>query len=89
MHIRSMVPCWQCALIFCTHSCLHGSVMLDEQDAQGFSLPHLEMFRVVTYPLRRIEVMLARVSESAQMWDAIARESDEWTRRRIMTTEGN
>jgi hypothetical protein len=89
VHIRSMVPGWQCALIFCTHSCLHGSVMLDEQDAQGFSLPHLEMFRVVTYPLRRIEVMLARVSESAQMWDAIARESDEWTRRRIMTTEGN
>ena len=82
VHIRSMVPGWHCALLLRTAECLHGSVVLDEQDIAGFALPHLRMFRVVTYPLRRVETMLARVGDKPVLWEDVQRSSDAWVRKR-------
>lgn len=81
--IRSMMPGWHCALLMRTSACLHGSVLLDDSNVAGFALQHLRMYRVLTYPLRRIERMLARVGDTPGMWDEIRDESDEWTRGRM------
>ena len=82
VHIRSMVPGWHCALLLKTAECLHGSVLLDEQDIAGFALPHLRMFRIVTYPLRRVETMLARIGHKPELWEDLLSSSDAWVRKR-------
>ena len=58
--------------------------MLDEQDIAGFALPHLRMFRVVTYSLRRVETMLARVGDKPVLWEDVQRSSDAWVRKRTV-----
>ena len=67
VHIRSMVPGWHCAIFMRTHEMLHGGVVLPEDDIEGFALPELEMMRVVTYPLRRIETLLERLGQNPHL----------------------
>jgi len=86
VHIRSMVPGWRCALVFKTRTCLHGSVMVDESDRDGLSLTHLDLYRVVTYPLSRIERLLGRAGCDPTAWAQVHEGSDEWTRKRISQT---
>ena len=62
---------------------MHGSVVLDMKDLAGYALPHLDMFRVVTYPLSRIERMIARVERDQDILNEVLERSDKWTQRRI------
>ena len=83
VHIRTLHPGWQCALLMRTSACLHGSVVLDPSDLAGLSMPDYRILRVVTYPLRRIENLLARSAEMSHMWDEIRACSDETIRKRM------
>ena len=67
---------------------LHGSVLLDKQDIAGFALPHLRMFRIVTYPLRRVETMLARIGHKPELWEDLLSSSDAWVRKRAERVHG-
>ena len=81
--IHSMVPGWNCIIIFCTKKCLHGSAALPEEAVKGFALKHLSMFRVVTYPLSRIETLLYRVGKNSEAWETIKKLSDSDTKERL------
>ena len=83
VHIRSMVPGWQCALLFRTRECLHGSVLLAKRELAGFGLPQLDMMRVLSYPFSRVERLLRRAAEEPGAWRAIWEGSDSRTRARI------
>ena len=83
VHVRSLIPGWNCALLLRTRDCLHGSVVLDESDIAGFALPHYSVFRTVTYPIRRIESLLCRVGETPQLWEEVKASSDETTRNHL------
>ena len=83
VHIGTIRPGWHCALLTSTCDCRHGSVVLDPADLTGFSLPDLSVFRVVAYPLRRIESLLARAGAMPHLWDEIRTHSDESVRKRI------
>ena len=61
----------------------YGSVVLDEMDTAGFALPHLRLHRVVTYPLKRIEVLVSRAMRSPAMWEAIHARSEKCIQQRI------
>jgi hypothetical protein len=80
--IHSMVPGWNCAILFRTNKCLHGSVALPIEDIQGFALNHLSMFQVVTYPLSRIETLLNRITDSRKR-DELISKSDDQTKNRL------
>jgi hypothetical protein len=67
VHLRSMVPGWECAIFMRTHEMLHGSVVLPGDEVEGFALPELELMRVVTYPLRRIETLLERLAQNPHL----------------------
>lgn len=81
--IHSMVPGWNCVIIFRTNKCLHGSVALSEEDIQGFALKHLSMFRVITYPLSKIETLLNRVGTELEKWEELISKSDADTQARL------
>ena len=83
MHIHSMVPGWHCALVFRTCDKLHGSIFLPEDDMSGISLPHLEMTRVVTYPLKRVETLLERLAVEPSRFDDVCVRSHPWLKNRI------
>lgn len=77
VHLYSMVPGWQCIIMMQTNSRLHGSVVscgVDEVDglpvpsqlsSEVSELENLEMTRVLTYPLKRIELLLKRLAKDA------------------------
>jgi len=60
--------------------------MVDESDRDGLSLTHLDLYRVVTYPLSRIERLLRRAGCDPTAWAQVHEGSDEWTRKRISQT---
>ena len=70
-----------------TSDCLHGSVVLDESDVEGFALPRHAVSRIVTYPLRRIERMLERVGETPSIWRTIRGKSKHLIQRRAEEKE--
>ena len=81
--IHSMVPGWNCAILFRTNKCLHGSVVLPKEDIQGFALKHLSMYRVVTYPLSRIETLLNRIGTDSRKREELISKSDDETKNRL------
>ena len=83
VHIHSMVPGWNCALLMRTSCVLHGSVMPDEGGLAGFACRHLDMMRVVTYPLKRIETLLARLACDHEAVSQLYEHSDAWVRNRM------
>ena len=62
---------------------LHGSVLPDEGELDGLSLPHLDMLRIVTYPIRRIERMLERLSTVPRQVAEVVKASHAWVRGRM------
>lgn len=82
VHIHSMVPGWHCALVFRTADQLHGSVFLEQDDTSGFGLEGLEMARVVTYPLKRVDTLLQRLAREPSRYQDVAERSHEWLRNR-------
>ena len=83
VHIRTLELGWQCALVMRTRDCLHGSVLMEPSEIAGLSMPDCCILRVVTYPLNRIENLLARAAETPDMWDEIRARSGEAIRKRI------
>ena len=83
VHIHSMVPGWHCALVFCTSTRLHGSLFLGATERKGFSLPSLDMLRVVTYPLSRIERLMERIAEEPAQLEELYNRSHKWIQERI------
>ena len=81
--IHSVVPGWNCAILFRTNKFLHGSVALPIKDIQGFALNHLSMYRVVTYPLSRIETLLNRIGTDSRKRDELISKSDDETKIRL------
>lgn len=83
VHVMSMVPGWHCAILMRTSERLHGSVMPQEGDMDGFGLLHLDLMRIVTYPLRRIERMLARLSTAPSQVAEVVKVSHAWVCNRM------
>lgn len=83
VHVCSVVPGWHCAILCQTSARLHGSVLLDKQDACGFALPHYDITRVVSYPLARIETLLRRLSDEPEKMHCLCERSDQWVRARM------
>lgn len=83
VHVISMVPGWHCAILMRTSDRLHGSVSADEGELDGLSLPHLDMLRIVTYPIRRIERMLERLSTVPRQVAEVVKASHAWVRGRM------
>ena len=61
VHVLSVVPGWNCAILMRTSDRLHGSVVPCDNEVEGLRVPHLDIMRIVTYPLRRIECSGCRV----------------------------
>jgi hypothetical protein len=83
VHVMSMVPGWNCAILMRTSDRLHGSVMPGEGEEEGFGLPRVDMLRVVTYPLRRIERLVERLSSEPSQVVRVVEESHAWVRSRV------
>ena len=93
VHVHSMVPGWQCILLIRTSNSLHGSVVpcaIDSETGratplsiEGLALPELEMMRVVTYPLKRVETLLHRLGEDPSKAEELERVSDSVMRERM------
>ena len=83
VHIHSMVPGWNCALLMRTSSSLHGSVLPNEDALAGFACRHLDMMRVVTYPMTRVETLLERLARDPTAECELYLRSDPWIRRRM------
>ena len=83
VHIKSMAPGWHCAILMQTGERLHGSVQPNAHEVIGFGLTHLQLMRVVTYPLTAVERLLERLAEEPQMWPVLLAHSDEWIQRRV------
>ena len=99
VHVHSMVPGWHCLLIMCTNLRLHGSVVpgsctedgcaLDPGEIDGYGLPNLDLMRVVTYPLRKIENLLQRLANDPEKATDIERVSDQGMQRRMLLAKMN
>ena len=48
----------------------------------------VRMFRIVTYPLRRVETMLARIGHKPELWEDLLSSSDAWVRKRAERVHG-
>ena len=84
VHVCSVVPGWNCAVLFSTANRLHGSVVLEKNDARGFSLPQYDISRVVTYPLTRIETLQQRLSKDPEQLQEVLERSHPWIRARML-----
>ena len=85
VHIHSMVPGWQCAIIMQTRERLHGSILPDAHTIRGFGLPDFRLMRVVTYPLTAVERLLQRLSEEPEAWPRLWANSHGWIQRRAVS----
>ena len=83
VHVLSMVPGWHCAILMRTSDRLHSSVLPNEGELDGFGLPHLDMLRIVTYPIRRIERMLERLTNVPWQVAEVVEASHAWVRARM------
>ena len=57
---------WQCLVLMRTRECLHGSVFPDgvsEPPPAQLLLPGLELMRIVTYPIGRIEHLMSALGK--------------------------
>ena len=84
VHIHSMAPGWQCAIIMQTRERLHGSILPDAHLVRGFGLPDLRLMRVVTYPLTAVERLLQRLSEEPEAWPRLWANSHKWIQHRAV-----
>ena len=64
---------------------LHGSVVPCDGRVEGLGVPHLDIMRIVTYPLRRIECMLERLQSAPNRVAEVVQASDSWVRARVQT----
>ena len=83
VHIHSMVPGWNCAILMRTSCVLHGSVVPEPERLAGFGCRHLDMMRVVTYPLKRVETLLARIARDEEAIAELYNLSDAWVQSRM------
>ena len=81
MYIASMVPGWHCAMLMQTARRLHGSVLPGEEDEQGFGGAHVEMMRIITYPLKAVDNLLRRLAGSPEQMQAVKTASCTWMQR--------
>ena len=87
VHIKSMQPGWQCALVFRTAEQLHGSIMPDAEGMHGFALDCYDMMRVVTYPLSTVEGLLSRLACEPAKWSSILAASQPWIQARARSCD--
>ena len=83
MHIISMRPGWHCALLMNTDARLHGSVLPEEDKIGGYAFPSLKMMRVVTYPLKGVERLLARLAQDPDAQKELYANSKPWMQQRM------
>ena len=83
VHVISMVPGSQCALLMRTSACLHGSIVPTEGPVHGMGLADLDFLRVITYPLSRVEVLLKRLSLDPDRAEVVRRLSHSWLQKRM------
>ena len=83
VYIASMVPGWHCAMLMQTARRLHGSVLPGEEDEQGFGGAHVDMMRIITYPLKAVDNLLRRLAGSPEQMQAVKTASCTWIQRRM------
>ena len=84
VHVISMIPGWHCAILMATAERLHGSVLPDEHQLQGYGFPDLRMMRVVTYPLKGIESLLTRLADDSSALAKLRASSHTWIQQRML-----
>ena len=83
VHIISMRPGWHCAILMNTDQRLHGSVLPEEEEIGGYAFPSLKMMRVVTYPLKGVERLLARLAQDPDALQELYVNSKPWIQHRM------
>ena len=82
---------WQCLVLMRTRECLHGSVFPDgvsEPPPAQLLLPGLELMRIVTYPIGRIEHLMSALGKRGGGELGLWFQSDAWVRSRANDESG-
>jgi hypothetical protein len=82
VHVVSMVPGWNCAILMRTCDRMHGSVV-PSGGSVNFGMPSLKMMRIVTFPMRRIERLVERLDAEPDKIASVMENSHAWVRHRM------